>query len=200
MKLVILDGVYPPAEDSWQTARILSWVVKHLAGNSTMLKIVDVGSGSGVLTLTAVSESLKNNVGVWVLAIDHDYLAATNTKLNLVNNNLYEYVDVVSTSTLDAIRDNAHFNIIVSNPPYLPGDWSEDWRIFGGLGGIEIAKRLVNEVCIGNKADIVVLTLSSLSDWEEVIKLLRDCNYKLVVMYSGHYFFEDIITIVFIIS
>ncbi|MFP3160338.1 MAG: methyltransferase [Vulcanisaeta sp.] len=199
MRLIILDNVYPPAEDSWQTAEVLGWVLENYVGGSGTLRIIDVGSGTGILTLTAIEKAVSKGINAWVISIDYDVNASINTRLNLINNGLYSYADVLSTRTLDAIKNNARLKVIVSNPPYLPGDWFEDWRIFGGPQGNEVIKQIVDYTC-GNRVDIVVLTQSSLSNWEETVELMGMCDYKLVVVKTSHYFFEDIITMVFITS
>ncbi|KUO89437.1 MAG: methyltransferase [Vulcanisaeta sp. MG_3] len=199
MRLIILDNVYPPAEDSWQTAEVLGWVLENYVGGSGSLRIIDVGSGTGILTLTAIEKAVSKGINAWVISIDYDVNASINTRLNLINNGLYSYADVLSTRTLDAIKNNAHLKVIVSNPPYLPGDWFEDWRIFGGPQGNEVIKQIVNYAC-DNRVDIVVLTQSSLSNWEETVELMGMCDYKLVIVKTSHYFFEDIITMVFITS
>jgi release factor glutamine methyltransferase len=199
MRLIILDNVYPPAEDSWQTAEVLGWVLENYVGGSGTLRIIDVGSGTGILTLTAIEKAVSKGINAWVISIDYDVNASINTRLNLINNGLYSYADVLSTRTLDAIKNNARLKVIVSNPPYLPGDWFEDWRIFGGSQGNEVIKQIVNYAC-DNRVDIVVLTQSSLSNWEETVELMGMCDYKLVVVKTSHYFFEDIITMVFITS
>ncbi|MCG2885221.1 MAG: methyltransferase [Vulcanisaeta sp.] len=199
MRLIILDNVYPPAEDSWQTAEVLGWVLENYVGGSGTLRIIDVGSGTGILTLTAIEKAVSKGINAWVISIDYDVNASINTRLNLINNGLYSYADVLSTRTLDAIKNNARLKVIVSNPPYLPGDWLEDWRVFGGSQGNEVIKQIVDYTC-GNRVDIVVLTQSSLSNWEETVELMGMCDYKLVVVKTSHYFFEDIITMVFITS
>ncbi|KUO92741.1 MAG: methyltransferase [Vulcanisaeta sp. CIS_19] len=199
MRLIILDNVYPPAEDSWQTAEVLGWVLENYVGGSGTLRIIDVGSGTGILTLTAIEKAVSKGINAWVISIDYDVNASINTRLNLINNGLYSYADVLSTRTLDAIKNNARLKVIVSNPPYLPGDWFEDWRIFGGPQGNEVIKQIVNYAC-DNRVDIVVLTQSSLSNWEETVELMGMCDYKLVIVKTSHYFFEDIITMVFITS
>jgi release factor glutamine methyltransferase len=199
MRLIILGNVYPPAEDSWQTAEVLGWVLENYVGGSGTLRIIDVGSGTGILTLTAIEKAVSKGINAWVISIDYDVNASINTRLNLINNGLYSYADVLSTRTLDAIKNNARLKVIVSNPPYLPGDWFEDWRVFGGPQGNEVIKQIVNYAC-DNRVDIVVLTQSSLSNWEETVELMGMCDYKLVVVKTSHYFFEDIITMVFITS
>jgi len=174
MRLIILGNVYPPAEDSWQTAEVLGWVLENYVGSSGTLRIIDVGSGTGILTLTAIEKAVSRGINAWVISIDYDVNASINTRLNLINNGLYSYADVLSTRTLDAIKNNTHLKVIVSNPPYLPGNWFEDWRIFGGPQGNEVIKQIVNYTC-GNRVDIVVLTQSSSSNWEETVELMGMC-------------------------
>ena len=195
MRIKVLNNVYPPAEDSWQTAELLRWVISNYTGN-TALRIIDVGSGTGVLTLTALEEAINMGNAIWVLSVDHDINASVNTRINLVDNGLYQYADVVTMNILDAVKDGFHVDIVVSNPPYLPGNWHDDWRIFGGPHGNEIAKQIIRWVCQGG-ASIIILTQSSLSNWDEVVHYMRLCGFKLTMIKTAHYFFEDIITMVF---
>ena len=190
-----MNNVYPPAEDSWQTAELLRWVINNHASNMA-LRIIDVGSGTGVLTLTALEEAIRKGNTVWVLSIDHDINASVNTRINLIDNGLYQYADVITTNILDAVKARFHVDIVVSNPPYLPGNWYEDWRIFGGPRGNEVAKQIIQWVCWGG-ASMVILTQSSLSNWDEVAYHMGLCGFKLIMVKATHYFFEDIITMVF---
>jgi release factor glutamine methyltransferase len=157
--------------------------------NDCIPRVIDVGSGTGILAIIAAARALKRNISPWVIAIDHDYNASMNTRINIINNGLHNYADVVSTTVLNAIKHGIHINIIVSNPPYLPGDWREDWRIFGGPDGNYVIRQLINRIC-NIKVDIVVLTSSSLSNWEEVVWFLRSCGYKLIIIKSIHYFLK----------
>ncbi len=76
MRIKVLSNVYPPAEDSWQTAELLRWVVSNYIGNKA-LRIIDVGSGTGILTLAALEEVVSRGGGTaWVLSIDHDINAS----------------------------------------------------------------------------------------------------------------------------
>ncbi|ADN50212.1 methyltransferase [Vulcanisaeta distributa] len=195
MRIKVLSNIYPPAEDSWQTAELLRWVVSNYIGNKA-LRIIDVGSGTGILTLAALEEVVSRGGTAWVLSIDHDINASVSTRMNLVDNGLYQYADVVTANLLDPVKAEFHVDIIVSNPPYLPGNWHEDWRIFGGPHGIEITVQIIHWVC-RDGASIVILTQSSLSNWDEVVHYMGMCGFKLTIIKATHYFFEDIITMVF---
>ncbi len=160
------------------------------------LRIIDVGSGTGILTLAALEEAVSNGGSAWALSIDHDINASINTRVNLLDNGLYQYADVVTMNLLDAVREGFTIDIIVSNPPYLPGNWSEDWRVLGGPHGNEVIKQLILRICRG-EAGVVILTQSSLSNWEESAYCLGRCGFKLVMVKAIHYFFEDVVTMVF---
>lgn len=119
MRIKVLNNVYPPAEDSWQTTELLRWVVSNRVGNTT-LRIIDVGSGTGVLTLTALEETVSRDNAAWVLSVDHDANASANTKINLIDNGLYQYADVVTMNILDAVRDSStSISWLVILPTYL---------------------------------------------------------------------------------
>lgn len=133
---------------------------------------------------------------VWALSIDLDNNASVNTRINLIDNGLYQHADVITANLLDAVKAGFRIDIIVSNPPYLPGSWEEDWRIFGGPRGNEVIKQLLRWACLG-RISTIILTQSSFSNWEESVNYLGKCSFKLVMIKVTHYFFEDIITMVF---
>lgn len=59
-----------------------------------------------------------------------------------------------------------------------------------------MAKQIIQWACRSG-ASTVVLTQSSLSDWDDVAYHMGLCGFKLTVVKAVHYFFEDIITMVF---
>lgn len=80
------------------------------------IKLIDIGTGSGCIPI-----SLKKNRNNWdVYATDISKgalkMATENAKINNVEITLLQ--DDVCNST--AFNDNKKFNIIVSNPPYIP--------------------------------------------------------------------------------
>nr|WP_243665851.1 methyltransferase [Vulcanisaeta sp. JCM 16159] len=149
---------------------------------------MDAGSGTGILTLAALEEVINKEGITWVLAVDIDYNASMNTRINLIDNDLYQYADVITANLLDTIKAGFRIDIVISNPPYLPGNWSEDWRIFGGPHGNEVTRSLIQLVCQG-RVRMVILTQSSLSNWEDLIGYLGSCGFKLIIFKATHYFF-----------
>lgn len=183
---------YPPAEDTWQTINAIRWLVMRLNNDFLM---IDVGTGTGVLIITGINEALSFGHKPYGIAIDIDLNALYNARLNIVKENLYEYIDLINCDALSCLKLGLR-SIIISNPPYLPGNWHEDWRIFGGKEGRDVIDKMISYAC-ANPIIFFVITQSSLSNWELTAIRLSKCGYKLIFLMRNHYFFEDIVTMIF---
>lgn len=103
-------GVYAPAEDSRLLAEALA--AEPLAG----LRVLDLCTGSGLLAVTAAS------AGAEVTAIDICPLAAEAARANLKRNQLPG--EVICGDLIGAAPPGG-FDLIVSNPPYVPAHRDE---------------------------------------------------------------------------
>ena len=92
---------------------------KYLMGDIVIPKIVDIGTGSGAIAIS-LGKELPN---AHVLGIDISEgalaLANENRDLNKVQNVKFIRSDIFSTLR-DEKYKNVKFNLIVSNPPYIP--------------------------------------------------------------------------------
>ncbi len=108
MRILTAPGVFKPRSDSWLLATHVA--NQRLPRDRTVL---DVCTGSGILAVTAAQ------TGAEVTAIDvsrRAVLAATiNARLNGV------HVRALRGDLFGPVRSR-RFDLIVSNPPYLPGD------------------------------------------------------------------------------
>jgi len=159
------DSVYRPSED---TLILFSWI-DYIAKESCI--VYDVGSGSGVITLGFASK------GVYSVGIDVSYSSALSGLNNSFTNNLDGYVDYVNGDALDSLRLDLMNLIIVSNPPYLPGEFKdeEDRMYIGGIEGVELITRLL-EYFIHSKAKNLFIVMSS---YTKIGKVLDRFNDKL---------------------
>jgi len=111
-------------------------------------RILDIGTGSGAL---AVTLQLETDAAVW--ATDISAAAAAVAAGNAAR--LGARLQVVVCDLMEAIGPGT-IDLIVSNPPYVPGtqreglqrevrDWEPGVALFGGARGFELYERIVSD-------------------------------------------------------
>ncbi|MGH6769502.1 MAG: 50S ribosomal protein L11 methyltransferase [Xanthobacteraceae bacterium] len=80
-------------------------------------RVADVGTGSGILALSAARAGAAS-----VVAIDINPNAACAAKENAGTNGLGDRVTAVCSNLLAAIAPRPHFDVILSSPPSFPGE------------------------------------------------------------------------------
>ena len=106
LRLIVFPGVLRPPSDAALLAEVMSRD-DRLAGRD----VLDVCTGSGVLALTAA------RLGARAVAVDLSRRALLNTRLNARLNGL---AITVRRGDLFAPVRGQRFDLIVSNPPYIP--------------------------------------------------------------------------------
>lgn len=163
--------IYEPEEDSYL---IEKYVRKYAKG-----KVLDIGTGSGILALTAMDKTDN------VLAVDIDEECVEFAKkrgVNAIVSDLFENV-------------KGKFDLIIFNPPYLPEDETEDnesKRITtGGNEGYEIVERFLKDAKkFLNKDGKVLIVVSSLTG--DVESLFRKYKFKFKLLEEENHFFEKL--------
>ena len=118
-RIKINECVYPPSEDTWMIADIIS--KERIDQKFT---VVDVGTGSGVLGVLACKKGSKE-----VLVIDIAPCAVEVAKLNLNENCNETLIHVIQGDMLSSLREGTNAELVLFNPPYLPPEeinWSRD--------------------------------------------------------------------------
>jgi release factor glutamine methyltransferase len=115
-------------------------------------RALDVGTGSGCIALALVAE----NPFVRVTAVDVDEAAAQVARRNAVRLGLGGRVEVVKSDLLAGLAPGRRFDLIVSNPPYVPAaeyealepnvrDFEPRLALHGGEDGLDVYRRLIPE-------------------------------------------------------
>ncbi|MFO7794252.1 MAG: HemK2/MTQ2 family protein methyltransferase [Candidatus Nanohaloarchaea archaeon] len=159
--------IYEPREDSYMFK-------EHLEGMDLEgKKVLDMGTGSGILAKTMLDQ------GAEVTAVDINSEASDQVpeEIRFIESDLFENVE-------------GKFDLIVFNPPYLPGEeeieGSETWK--GGKKGIEVTERFLEEASNYLNRDGKVLTMvSSLADHSDLMK-----KYDLDIVESKKLPFEEV--------
>ncbi len=194
LKIETDSSVYEPDEDSALAARVAD---SEIGAVGRALSVLDMGCGSGVIGLHM---AMSENVDRVVLA-DASSSAVALCKRNLELNlkRLHAKCEVIKSDLFDEIDEDAVFDIIVFNAPYLAegaqDDLSNAW--YGGEGGIEISVEFLKQAYVHlNSGGSVVLLASSLSDTERLYDAISQQGFLVEKDASVHINFEDIIALV----
>lgn len=189
LEICVSSEVYQPSDDSFL---ITDYIVEN-PDEFTNKDIIDIGSGTGILSLVALKMGAK-----YVLAIDINPYAVQATKCTLQING-FEIFDVVRCESISCLRDISRFEVALYNPPYLPIDVNDkecsNWLAFAWCGGPTGKETVINTLEMLKSAGLprkIVLVLSTLGDYLGVINKLFDLGYKVEHISSRRFFFEEI--------
>lgn len=114
-------------------------------------KILDIGTGSGAI-IVSLLDYLPQAVGA---AVDISAGALSIAKENAVNIGVDKRAAFIQSDLFTAIPDNKKFDIIVSNPPYIPAQdikgLAKDVQneplnaLDGGVDGLDFYRRITKE-------------------------------------------------------
>ena len=157
----VWENVYEPAEDSFLFAENL------IVEKGT--HVLDVGTGCGILGVLAAEKAAA------VLAVDLNPYAIRCAKENSALNNVGNKMAFIQADLLTAFGENAQFDLILFNAPYLPAAEREaetwigrSWA--GGVNGRQVIDRFISQVQLHLKTSgRVFLMQSTLVNVEETI-------------------------------
>jgi release factor glutamine methyltransferase len=175
LRIESCNNVYGPREDSYLLADA---VEKYAFG-----KALDLGTGGGLQGIVAA----MNKCDVTFSDIDPNAVecAKVNAKLNRVTGKF------MVSDMFDGI--NGRFNTIIFNPPYLISEENKHIALDGGKNGRHYIDRFISSYkdhLLENH--VVLLVESSLNNYEKDVERL-----KAKVVSKAHYFFEDIVVLMF---
>jgi release factor glutamine methyltransferase len=169
--------LYLPSDDSFQLARS----VKCYRGKSAL----EIGVGSGIV-LKALRENFKIVAGT-----DIDFASLRYCKENLSKEIMVACCDAASAF-------HYRFDLIVSNPPYIPIEDNEkkDSAIHGDSDGMETTLHfLKSAISVLDQDGKILIIISSLSDNMRLDALIVQMNLKRRTVMERNLFFETLRTL-----
>ena len=143
LELQVGPGVLVPRPES---ELLVDAVLKNIEGRGGAVSVVDLGAGSGALTLAIATEAPQTHL----IAVEKDPAAAEWLRKNV--SRIDETVRILESDVEDAL-DGVKCDVVVANPPYipdgqeLPKDVAEHEpavALFGGEDGMTIPRRFIN--------------------------------------------------------
>ena len=174
----VMEEVYNPSDDSYLLLKVIDPKPNEL--------MLEMGSGTGLISIHAAK------VGAKVTAADINPHAVECTRRNAYKNGVR--VETVESDLFQSVKGN--FDLIVFNPPYLPGStrttsWIEkSWS--GGEEGAEVARRFLQDawknLAPGGR---IYMILSSVGGLMSVVRAARE-RYESEMLEERRMFFESI--------
>jgi release factor glutamine methyltransferase len=81
-------------------------------------QVLEVGTGSGAISVAVARENPRARI----VATDVDPTAITVARLNAEETGVSQYIDFAAMNLFDGIRPDPRFDVVCSNPPYVPTD------------------------------------------------------------------------------
>lgn len=192
-KFVVNNNVLIPRPE---TEELVSYVLSAYdeVFNQKTVKVVDVGTGSGAIAVALTKE--ESNMEVYATDISHEALEVA--KLNALNNNA-QITFFEGDMLQPLIEKNLKFDILVSNPPYIPdNEYVEDIvknnephvALFGGNDGMKFydvilkdAHKILNKPSIiafehGYRSKEAMLKLVEKYFPNQEVEVIKDLNGK----------------------
>lgn len=174
MRIVRLPGVFEPRSDTWLLAEHLR---RQPQARGTVL---DVCSGSGALAVAAALAGATS-----VTAVDISRRAVATAGLNGWLNGVH--IRARRGALLDAVPGET-FDVIVSNPPYLPCPGDLPGRgaarhTEAGADGRLLLDRLIDDAPAHLRpGGLLVVTHSSINDEQATLDRMRDAGLRPTVL------------------
>jgi release factor glutamine methyltransferase len=153
------SSIYQPSEDSYLMTDILKEKLPELLEKNPNLKMLEIGAGSGIHLQTSLNLGVKKE-NIFSSDINPDSVSHCNfLGFNCVQSDLFQAFT----------QEEDKFDLIIFNPPYLPGDKKEpkDSQIAttGGKKGNEIIQSFLKQAkSYLNETGKIFLITSSLSE------------------------------------
>lgn len=146
-KIMVQPGVLIPR---LETEELVEWALKHLHSGE---KILDIGTGSGCITVALGKEAEKKGIkNLDLYASD-----ITDSALRTCEENFLTYKLDVTVRKANILIGLEKFDKIISNPPYIKDDEKKDMdqnvlqnepkkALFGGKDGMNFYKKFAKQV------------------------------------------------------
>ncbi|MBN7276228.1 peptide chain release factor N(5)-glutamine methyltransferase [Lactobacillus acetotolerans] len=146
-KIMVQPGVLIPR---FETEELVEWALKHLHSGE---KILDIGTGSGCITVALDKEAEKKGIkNLDLYASD-----ITDSALRTCEENFLTYKLDVTVRKANILIGLEKFDKIISNPPYIKDDEKKDMdqnvlqnepkkALFGGKDGMNFYKKFAKQV------------------------------------------------------
>ena len=177
------ENVLDPRPDS---ETLVEMMIKKYK-NSSFLNLCEIGCGSGCLIISLLKH-FKDWNGT---AIDISKKALEIAQKNAENNEVFGRIEFLESNLFKSFRDNQIFDIIISNPPYIPTadieNLQDEVRLYeprialdGGLDGLDFYRHIANQSRKFLKNNGNIFLEIGYNQHQEVVDIFEKFNFKFI--------------------
>lgn len=178
----VKEGVLIPRPD---TETLVEEMIDICKNKKEEIKILDIGTGSGAITVS-LAKYIENSK---ITSFDISEIPLEVGKINAINNQVDKKIEFVKSDVFSAIKDtNIKFDVIVSNPPYIPRKDIEDLHtqvkdyepynaLEGGEDGLDFYRQITRESVDYIKQDGILAYEVGHDQAEDVARIMENYGY-----------------------
>lgn len=147
------EVLVPRPETELLVERAIAWLNQKAGQRSDPLSVLDVGTGSGCIAITVASQCPRTVIQ----AVDISATALARARANASALGVADRITFWESDGLSALPPGLQFDLILSNPPYIPTreiggldpevrDHDPRWALDGGPDGLTFYRRLASEL------------------------------------------------------
>jgi release factor glutamine methyltransferase len=178
MTFVVRPGVLIPRDD---TEPLVVYALKRLSAISKPA-ILDVGSGSGAIAISL----LKGLTDATAIAVDISEDALEMTAENAVRLGVSERLTVLRSDLFETVHA-MQFDLIISNPPYIPeadrdalqrevSCFEPETALFGGKDGLDFYRRMIPDAGAYLKPGGFLMFEAGFDQGEQIAAIFEKCR------------------------
>lgn len=163
------------------------------------LKVLDIGTGSGCIACMIAKLTKAQVLGVDISVEALNTALDNSSKLGLFNRAIFRKSDIFSK-----VRENEKFDIIISNPPYIPLKEKDNIQIEVGFEpdlalyapdekGLDFYKKIISKASSFLKSDGYLMFELGISQADLVKSLMDDQGFKNIEIEKDLSYIERII-------
>lgn len=178
----VKEGVLIPRPD---TETLVEEMIDLCKNKKEEIKILDIGTGSGAITVS-LAKYIENSK---VTSFDISEIPLEVGKINAINNQVDNKIEFIKSDVFSAIKDkDIKFDVIVSNPPYIPRkdikdlhtqvkDYEPYNALEGGEDGLDFYRQITRESVDYIKQEGILAYEVGHDQAEDVAKIMENHGY-----------------------
>lgn len=177
----VKEGVLIPRPD---TEALVEEIIE-LCKNKDKAEILDIGTGSGAITVSLAKYIEKSTIK----SLDISDIPLEVGKKNAMDNDVDNKIEFIKSDLFSSIKDkNIKFDVIVSNPPYIPKkdmdtlhtqvkDYEPYNALEGGIDGLDFYRDITEQSKCYLKEDGILAYEVGHDQAKDVSEIMKDNGY-----------------------